>query len=278
MKKLQEKTSRWLKEIHSGSTPVAFTESLFHNPMAALDASTTQNPANAFPTLSYEKAANEASTPGTAPISVYDGLQTSVNMCRTKAQFDPLDPNGNGDLKHFLGFTNLVSQVPFLTLEWSESKQIKQKSHNANELIDSFVDGFRGILEHDKESIIQSVQNLVKAALSYSEQTEKQSNFSQNILQDGEGKVNFFLYTSTFEISQTSSKGTITFHAEYTLNQAGYSLEASTWERIKDQFENIEKTTVDDWLNDMTTQPKEGSTVRALCLEEPKSQGAHTRT
>ncbi|MCL1126491.1 hypothetical protein [Shewanella surugensis] len=275
MGNLEKETSLWLSNIGSLSSPVSFTNSIFHNPLIKLDASTTQNPANAFPTATYKEAADMASTPGTAPISVFDGLQTSVNMCRTKAEFDPLDPNGNGDLKHFLGFTNLVSQVPFLTLEWSESKEIKQKSHNANELIDSFVDGFRGILSSDKESIIQSVQNLVKAALSYSEQTEKQSNFSQNILKDGDGKVNFFLYTSTFEISQSSSKGMITFHAEYTLNQAGYSLETSTWERIKEQFANLEKTTVDDWLNNMTTEPREGSTVRALCLEDPKPKSSH---
>ncbi|HFR4133467.1 TPA: hypothetical protein ACHVJ7_005549, partial [Raoultella ornithinolytica] len=105
------------------------------------------------------------------------------------------------------------------------------------------------------------------AALSYANQDQKSSNFTQNILQTGDDQVIFTLYASTFEISSTQSKGVISFKSEYSLQQALYSLSRASWERVKDLFAEQEKTTMEQWLNDMKTPAKSGSTVKALCLE-----------
>ncbi|WP_229601581.1 hypothetical protein [Vibrio fluvialis] len=76
------------------------------------------------------------------------------------------------------------------------------------------------------------------------------------------------MYSSTFQISATEKKGIITFHSEYELSQAMYSLSPANWETVKEAFAQQYKVTVDDWINDMTTPAKAGSTVKALCLEE----------
>ncbi|EME3968812.1 hypothetical protein VYH29_000867 [Vibrio fluvialis] len=271
MSNLLERTHAWLGHI-TGAEKILLPQSVFASQslLKMLDTdSLTENPSRAAAVGDYKAQAAKASTPGTAPQSVFDGMQTAVNMCRTKAGYNPLDPEGNGDKAHFIQFTQYISSMPFVTLDWATTTQIKQQSRNADVLINSFVDGFWGIEKGDKDQIVTSVQGLVSAALSYANQTEKLSNFAQNLLQvDSSGNVQFSLYSSTFQISATEKKGIITFHSEYELSQAMYSLSPANWETVKEAFAQQYKVTVDDWINDMTTPAKAGSTVKALCLEE----------
>ncbi|MGL4603695.1 MAG: hypothetical protein ACRCU9_06075 [Iodobacter sp.] len=271
MTNLKTNTDHWLKLITSDEKiPVAKGVFMASPEIISLQANadSIQNPFRAEAVGDYLDKANAAATPGTAPISVFDGMQTAVNLCRTKAQFNPLDPKKFGNLEHFLLFSQYISSMPFVTLQWAQTTNIKQQSHDANVLIDTFVSGFKGILEKDKSQIILSVQNLVKAALSYSNQTQEDSNFSQNLLQvDGEGNVQFNLYCSTFKISSSSSKGNITFHSEYSLAQASYTLSPSTWKQVQGAFAEQLKVTTTDWLALMKTPVMPGSTIKAICLE-----------
>lgn len=271
MSNLLEKTNAWLEHINSAEK-ILLPQTIFMRSasLAMLESDNLiESPANSEPVGDYKAQAEKASTPGTAPQSVFDGMQTAVNMCRTKAQYNPLDPEGKGNKAHFIEFTQNISSMPFVTLEWAKTTEIEQKSHNADDLINSFVDGFQGIEERDKEQITNSVRNLVRAALSYASKTQKLSNFAQNLLQvDSSGNVEFSLYCSTFQISVEESKGTITFHSKYELSQAMYSLSPSTWDSVKELFANEYKVTVEDWIKNMTTPVKEGSTIRALCLED----------
>lgn len=274
MTNIKTQTEHWLKLITSAELiPVAknvfMAGSRLNFEQTSADA--IQNPSRAEAVGDYQAKAKAAATPGTAPISVFDGMQTAVNLCRTKSQFNPLDPDNFGNKAHFLLFTQYITSIPFITLQWTQTTEIKQKSHNADVLIDSFVDGFNGIADKDKNAIVNSVQGLVKAALSYSDQTQRESNFAQNILQvDGEGNVEFNLYSSTFEISSSEHKGNITFQSEYALAQACYTLSPSSWEQVKASFAEQLKVSVDDWLNNMKTPVMPGSTIRAICLEDKK--------
>ncbi len=278
MKDLKPHTEKWLKLMTSGdSFPAAktvFSQNL-NLDFLKIDNSQIQNPARAEAVGDYAAKAKAAETPGTAPISVFDGMQTAVNLCRTKSQFNPLDPENYGNKEHFLLFTQYISSMPFVTLQWAQTTNIKQKSHNADTLIDSFVSGFQGIAEKDKDAIVESVRHLVSAALSYSDQTEKQSNFAQNLLQvDSAGNVVFNLYSSTFEIHSSEHKGNITFQSEYSLSQASYTLSPSTWEQVKASFAEQLKVSVDDWLNDMKTPLNQNSQIRAVCLTDKKPVSA----
>lgn len=269
MSNLLGKTNEWVKHITS-TDKIILPQSIFERPsLLRMEGVQIENPARAEAVGDYRQQANNASTPGTAPQSIFDGMQTAVNMCRTKAEYNPLDPDGKGDKTHFIQFTQYISSMPFVTLDWATTTQIKQQSKNADVLINSFVDGFWGIEKGDKNQIVKSVQGLVSAALSYANQTEKMSNFAQNLLQvDSAGNVQFSLYSSTFQISATEKKGIITFHSEYELSQAMYSLSPASWASVREAFSRQYKVTVDDWINDMTTPVKQGSTVKALCLEE----------
>lgn len=228
-----------------------------------------QNPARAIGSADYLREAQEQASDSDAPQSIFEGLQTAVNLARIQSGFDPLNPDIEGNKKNFTTWTENIAAAPFLTLVDATTTEITQSSQNSDAIIDSFVDAFVGISSGDRNAIIASVSNLVKAALSWSEETQKQSNFAQNLLRtEAEGAVSFHLYYSEFEISQSSNKGTITFHSEYTLKQAEYSLSQATWDDLKDIFAEQLKTSTDDWLDSMLTPDKPGSRVRATCLEK----------
>lgn len=231
------------------------------------------SPAKGTATGSYAKDADANVSPGSAPVSIYEGLQTAIDIARRRSGYNPLDqptdqkPKSAGDREHFIAFTQQIAEIPFLSLLAAQVTQIQQKSHDANALVDSFVKGFIGLKNQDVEQIKQSLSSLVNAALSYSEQTERQSNFNQNILQTGDsGSVNFMLYASEFTIKASSHKGTITFQSSYTLSQAIYQLSVESWNNVKDVFSKQQKTDTQQWLGDTTTQVREGSKLRAICL------------
>lgn len=231
------------------------------------------SPSAGSATDDYSAAAKKNASTGSAPVSIQEGLQTSIDIARRRSGYNPLDqptvekPHTAGDRDHFIAFTNQIAEIPFLSLLSSQVSQIQQKSHNADDLINSFVDGFMGLKNQDVADIKKSLTQLTQAALSYANQTEEQSNFNQNILQQGDGEVFFMLYASEFSIRTTSRKGVITFQSSYILSQAMYSLSVESWNNVKDVFSNQQKTDTTGWLNDTTTQPKTGSTVRAICLE-----------
>jgi hypothetical protein len=270
MDNLVKLTNEWLAMMNSAEAPRLMANTVFHTDrlrMMGAGASGIENPANAHPTASYKAKAVSTNSSDTEPITIYDGIQTIVNMCRVKAGYNPLDPEGTGDNAHFLKFTQYISSVPILTLDWSETTIVKQKSHDASALIDSFVKCFRGLAEEDIKEVENSVTQLAKAALSYAEAKEIESNFTQNILLSETGDAVYFnLYASLITISQSEKKGTITFQTDYTLAQASYSMTKSAWERAQPSFAKQEKETLDDWITAMTTEEKEGSEVRALCL------------
>ncbi|MGI3027022.1 hypothetical protein ACRTC8_20185, partial [Vibrio cholerae] len=90
MSNLLERTNAWLGHI-TGAEKILLPQSVFASQslLKMLDTdSLTENPSRAAAVGDYKAQAAKASTPGTAPQSVFDGMQTAVNMCRTKAGYN----------------------------------------------------------------------------------------------------------------------------------------------------------------------------------------------
>ncbi len=205
--------------------------------------------------------------------TIQDGLQALVNLARTAAHFDPAtETNGLDNKSAFNNFINFLQQNPILTLRSSSTKEIKQASHNANELINSFVDAFNGIQDKDKSAVIKSVASLVSAALSWSEQTEKESLFFQNALTTETNgtkitAVTTNIYYSTFTVSVSKHKGTITYHSTYSLSQAVLALSMSDFNSNKTAIKNLQQQSLQEYLDSLKTKSKPGSDVKVPCLD-----------
>ena len=258
-RKLKE-VKEWLEYINQPFIPGMLVQSFKAPGIMA--------PTNASGVGDYVAKAAAAATPGTAPGSIFEGMQTVANLCRVKANYNPLDVEGNGNFAHFLQFTQNIADVPFLSLLNSSSQEIEQKSKNSDILINSFVDGFVGLAEEDKDAVTNSVKTLAKAALSYAGQVETGSNFAQNLLQtNSSGDVQFSLFNSIFTIKSENNKGTITFESSYKLYRAVYQLSAASWAEIKPVFDQQQKTDTSEWLKNMTTKPKGLGAATTPCLD-----------
>ncbi len=226
------------------------------------------NPTNALAVGSYQAAADAAAGAGSAPLSVFEGLQTIADLSRTSAGFNPLDPTGTGDKAHFLQFSQNVADAPMLSLLTADTKTIQESSTDASKLIQAFVNAFTGIASENIGQITQAVTSLANAALSYSDKQESYSNFAQNLLQtNSAGNVEFHLYSSTFQIHKTEQKGIVTLHSNYQVLSAVYQLSTNGWASIRDLFNQQQKTSTNDWINNMKTPVKAAGGARALCLE-----------
>lgn len=255
-----KETKEWLEYVNQPFIPGMIVQSF--------DAAKITNPANAAAVGDYKAKADSAASPGSAPVSVFEGMQTTANLSRVRAEYNPLNVEVNGNKAHFLQFTQNIADAPFLTLLSSDTIEIKQKSRESNELINSFVDGFVGLAEGDKNQVLNSVKNLASAALSYAGQEEKLSNFAQNLLQvDLAGDVQFSLYSSEFSIKSENHKGTISFEASYLLVRAVYQLSVASWEQIKDAFSQQQKTDTQSWLDQMSTKSKSVEAAKTPCLD-----------
>nr|ASU92577.1 PIP-47Fa [Pseudomonas chlororaphis] len=287
-KHITEKTLAWLNTTHESNklstqtnpnifvldrSRSSFSESLLTPGSRADIANPFFAPAGSLATARYLQAANNNASSGSAPTSLQDGLQTCVNMARTRSGWNPNDPptaanpHTTGDYEHFISFTKEISRIPFLTLESASSSLVMQQSHNADDLINSFANGFHGLETADIEETKRGLKELVKAALSECEKTNRESFFNQHTLQQKDDTAIYLIYSSTFSIVATDQKGTINFQSSYLLTQSKYTLSNATWDRIKDLFYDQQKTDTNTWLNGMKTLPRAGSTARATCLE-----------
>lgn len=249
----------WVKHMNQ---PYTASESLNAGPTTGIQA-----PANAFGVGDYDLEAKKHATSSSNPQSVFEGMQTIANLARVRAGYNPLDPEGYGDLPHFLQFTKNISDAPFLALLTADTKKVVQKSRDSNAIIDSFVQDFVGIAEQNQKEIENAVSSLAKAATSRAGAVQKYSNFAQNLLQvNAHGDIEFSVYNSLFEIKTKKGKGTITYHMQYDLSRAVYQLSQEAWDSVKDQFDQILKTTTDEWLGSMTTEVKPGPVADLSCL------------
>ncbi|MCE1644806.1 hypothetical protein LWT37_23275, partial [Enterobacter hormaechei] len=99
------------------------------------DYSDVQSPANGAATGNYTQLAKDSASPSKNPLSITEGLQTVINMCRAVSGYNPLDPQGQGNKKNFFSFTAELSGVPFLSLLSTSTQNVIQKSHDADVLI-----------------------------------------------------------------------------------------------------------------------------------------------
>ncbi|GBF52641.1 hypothetical protein N0824_00490 [Microcystis sp. 0824] len=257
---LIKETQEWLDWVNQPFTPGMLVQS-FNAPQI-------MNPANAAAVGDYKAKADSAASPGSAPVSVFEGMQTTANLSRVRAEFNPIDVEGTGNKAHFLQFTQNIADAPFLTLLSANTLEVKEKSHNADTLINSFVGGFIGLAESDIAQVLTSVKTLASAALSYAGQQERVSNFAQNLLQvDSSGDVQFSLYSSEFSIKSENNKGTITFEASYFLVRAQYQLSVASWNQVVNVFSAQQKTDTQSWLDQMSTKNKSVGAAKTPCLD-----------
>ena len=255
-----KKAQEWLEFMNQPFIPGMLVQS-FNAPQI-------MNPANTAAVGNYAAQAASAASPGTAPVSVFEGMQTIANLSRVRAGYNPLDVEGTGNKAHFLQFTQNIADAPFITLLTADTLAVKQESHNSDILVDTFVDGFVGLAEGDIIKVRNSVKTLAAAALSYAGQEEKGSNFAQNLLQvNSAGDVQFSLYSSEFSIKSEQNKGTVTFQSSYFLVRAVYQLSVASWKQIKDLFAEQQKTDTQSWLNQMSTKKKVAEAAKTPCLD-----------
>ncbi|KAA1181313.1 hypothetical protein [Photorhabdus heterorhabditis] len=268
-----KKAQEWIEHIEKGGTRFLKdwkrSDNIFMNFPDVGDYSDIQSPANGAATGNYARLNQDSSSSLKYPLSITEGLQTVINMARSVSGYNPLDPQGQGNKNNFLSFTSELSGVPFLSLLSTSVQNVIQKSHNADVLINSFLENFLGLSYQEKEQMKIPLRQLAIAALSYAGKRQTQSNFVQSVLATSpKGGVSVFLYWSEFTISASpDDKGIIEFKSSYLLPQAEYNLRYESWINVRPAFEKAQKVSLEDWMNSMTTRRKQGSNVRALCIE-----------
>ncbi|MBS9437585.1 hypothetical protein EAE91_10480 [Photorhabdus noenieputensis] len=268
-----KKAQEWIEHIEKGGTRLLNdwerSGNIIMDYHDAGDYSDVQSPANGAATGDYTQLARDSSTSSKNPLSITEGLQTVINMCRAVSGYNPLDPQGQGNKRNFFSFTEELSGVPFLSLLSTSVQNVIQKSHDADVLINSFLENFLGLSSQEREQMKTPLRQLAIAALSYAGRRQTQSNFVQSVLATSpRGGVSFFLYWSEFSIvAYEDDKGLIEFKSHYFLPQAEYNLRYESWVNVRPAFEKAQKVSLEDWIDSMTTRRKQGSHVRALCIE-----------
>jgi hypothetical protein len=265
-KHTRDQAIAWPKFVNSPASPSAKATTVAQNSSDDID-----NPTAAVATEYYVQAANAGASDSYSPVSLQEGLQTIIGMCQQRSGFNPLNPEGQ--FSDFIKFSQTVASSSFLNLLNQSESPIVQSSHNPNDLINSFVSNYAGIRQGtDVDTVRSSLTNLVSAALSWSSPEEKQSNFTQCVLQQDDYGAYFMLYYSLFTIRAEDNKGTIEFDSEYRLCQAEYVLSNEIWEEHREDFGTQQKTEMQQLLHNLTTEVNSHSVVRAACLETPLQQ------
>ncbi len=250
----------WIEYIkHRGekySKTQPHSDNIFIRFLEIENLSDIQSPASVAATNTYTLFAKKSATSNKYPVSVTEGLQTIINLCRVASGYDPLEPEGNGNAEKFIAFTEEIEKVPFLSLLWADKSTITQQSHDTDVLIDSFIKVFQGLSPQDKITIKIYLKKLIDTALSYADQKEKKSNLVQYALAKTPNGVSLLLYSFVLTIKKVDNKGTIKFTSHYNLCQAEYNLSQKIWEMTRSVLEKEDKITIEYLIDCMTTKTK----------------------
>jgi hypothetical protein len=185
------------------------------------------------------------------PTTVYDGLQTLLNICKTRSGFDPYQPDDQGDFRHFSDFMSHVSSCPLFTLTVSQTSEVHY-SGSPVPLAQILTDQLVSLTTLSKPEAQDAAQTAVSIIESWIGPRTTSGTLAFNVLQDErDGASSAFLVAkpkNDFDGKRgTSSSVDISWiYTEYLLSDA-------IWQIAKDQLAGLANVTVDEWLSSMRT-------------------------
>jgi hypothetical protein len=191
---------------------------------------------------------------------------TILDISRAGAKFNPTNPTDPKAKEKYLDYLNRVQKAPFFTLMEASREVIKSESKNYDQLIDSVADTFQGLVEKNKKAIVQGLANLAKVAANTESTKQTKDLFLQSVLSADE-VYSVYLYTCHVDMESATKKGIKEQQSLFEVSTTRLQFKPPVWALgARKVFDKTVKT-VDDWLDDNTTEA-EGDSFK-LCLTEP---------
>jgi hypothetical protein len=193
-----------------------------------------------------------------------DGCTSVMNIARTAAGFNPLNPDVTDNVQRFQDYTRRVLSAPFFNLGYADTKTEVRESEDWNVLIRAIVGLFDGVKDEDRERIKDGLTTLAEAATSRSGTKQKQNLFVQNVLQLDGGTLSVFVYYSSIVLQEDKDKGSTSRQSEFTIARSKLVFRSGDWPYFAEKVWKKQVSVVDDWLDDNTTEG--GDQAINLCI------------
>jgi hypothetical protein len=190
---------------------------------------------------------------------------TILDMARQKAGYNPTKPDDPKGKEKFLDYLNRVQKAPFFTLTYAERETIKSESKNYDELINAIADTFQGLVEENKKAVVSALGGLAKVAANSESTKQTKDLFVQNVI-SASNQYSIYLYTCHVDMESATKKGVKEKQSNFEVSTTKLDFKKSLWPTAARKVYDITVLTIDDWLDDNTTEAE--SDNFKLCLTE----------
>jgi hypothetical protein len=181
------------------------------------------------------------------------GATSVMDLALGHSGYNPLDPAQAGNYAAYIAYVTDIVKAPFFHLNYSDTKNLHQKSDNWDTLIGNIVELFEGIQGQDQSRIVTGLKQLAHTATSTIDKEEKLNVFSQQAISVNTSQITVGIYYSSVSMIEHDGKHT-TRQADYIVNRAFLTFYTETWPQFAPMVADAKIASANDWLKSMSSK------------------------
>jgi len=192
------------------------------------------------------------------PQNLPTAIASIMNHSQKRADFHPASTPPE---KLYIKFNDYVTQIdstPFFHLEKHDSVKQTFYSKDYNKLIDQIANLYDAVSAQDKQKLRNDIGDMAKSVFGEEKSEQWRNLFSQSTIDFSDlRRPKLFIYYTTLHMRHEAKKAEVN-EQEYTVQRAEYTVLADLIHVYADKLANLDKKSVDDWLDESTTPEREG--------------------
>ncbi|KAI8377711.1 uncharacterized protein BYT42DRAFT_546360 [Radiomyces spectabilis] len=188
-----------------------------------------------------------------------DAVGTILTYSGSRTGYTPASLSQAETASKFMDYISDVSRFPGFLLEHSSRERFELNEVNINLIANRIKEAYEGYLKIDINQVISSIQGLVNAVMSESQQNAYKSLFDQSPVVNVDGTLVIFINYVTLNMTKTQSGKTTVKTQTYEMQFARFSLNRgfiiANAQKLADALGD---GGLDNWLNQGTSPQKKG--------------------
>nr|CBA74863.1 conserved hypothetical protein [Arsenophonus nasoniae] len=201
-----------------------------------------------------------------------NGLAIISTIAMGGIGYDPQKASMPGNSEAYITYAEEMKKNVLMMVEEDKLLDLNYREENYDDLIDKIVDIYDSITGADKQKIKNSVTQLAKAALSYSEQKNDSVLFTQGVIASAnKDDVKFYINSSHIlferQTGKTKSEPTDKYVSRIQIKSIVLKMHTFIYDKkIAEILLDTTRSDLEEWIRKMKTKAKDNKEVMNYCF------------
>ncbi|MCF1502802.1 hypothetical protein L0F51_03345 [Afifella sp. H1R] len=199
------------------------------------------------------------------PENLPTAISSIMNHAQKRSNFHPASSPPEDLYERYNDYITEVDDTPFFHLEKHDYVKQTFYSKDYNKLIDQVVSLYDSVSAGDQEKIKEDITDMAKSVFGENKSEQWRNLFSQSTIDFSNlSRPRVFIYYTTLYMRHEENGKSEVNEQEYMVHRTEYAVLSDLIHAYANELASLDKTSVDDWLDDSTTPERESA---ALCFK-----------